>query len=69
MKTQSVLLLCLALFSLGAAPQFAPKPVSPRSVQLEKRTIALVQNGKVRFQLYVPLKASSTIRRDGAEFA
>ena len=51
MKTQSVLLLCLALFSLGAAQQFAPKPVSPRSVKLEKRTVPLVKNGKVQFSL------------------
>ena len=69
MKTQSVLLLCLALFSLGAAQQFAPKPVSPRSVKLEKRTVPLVKNGKVQFSLYVPPKSPYAIRNGAAEFA
>ena len=69
MKNKTLLLLCLAASLLGAAPRFSPKPVSPRSIKLEERTVTLVKEGKVRFQLYVPRQAASAIRRDAAEFA
>ena len=69
MKIKILFLLCLAASTLAAAPKFAPKPVSPRSIKLEKRTIPLVKEGKVQFQLYVPRNASAEIRRGAAEFA
>ena len=69
MKKTIFLLSCLAASLLAASPQFAPKPVSPRSVTFEKRTIPLVKEGKVQFVLYVPRKAAAEIRRDAAEFA
>ena len=69
MKKTIFLLSCLGASLLAASPQFAPKPVSPRTVTLEKRTIPLVKEGKAQFALYVPRKAPAAIRRDAAEFA
>ena len=69
MKTKFTILLCLAAFALAAAPGFAPKPVSPRSVKLEKRSVVLVKEGKVLFQLYVPRKAPASVRTGSTEFA
>ena len=63
------LLAALPLLPLGAAPQFAPKPVSPRSCKLEKRTIPLMAKGKVKFALYVPKNASASVKTAAKEFA
>ena len=70
MKSKLLFLLLAALgSSLAAAPQFAPKAISPRSVKFEKRSIPLIQNGKVQFQLYVPKKAPAAVRKAALEFA
>ena len=70
MKSKLLFLLLAALgSSLAAAPQFAPKAISPRSVKFEKRSIPLIQNGKVNFQLYVPKKAPAAVQKAALEFA
>ena len=70
MKSTLTLLLSAALCSsLAAAPQFAPKAVSPRSVKFEKRSLSLIKGGKAQFQLYVPRTAPAEVRKAAAEFA
>ena len=69
MKRMFLFLCASLLLTVNAAPLFAPKPVSPRSLKIEKRTIPLVREGKVLFQLYVPPRTSPELRRGAAEFA
>lgn len=69
MKTIFLFLCSSLLPAVNAAPLFAPKPLSPRSLKIEKRSIPLVKEGKVLFQLYVPGSASPVLRSGASEFA
>ena len=63
------LLTACFVLSLGAAPQFAPKPESPRSFKFEKRSIPMMEKGKVRFALYVPKTAPKSVQLAAREMA
>ena len=69
MKKISVLLLTALLLPLAAHPELLMNPVSPRSVKLEKRLIPMMNNGKVLFQLYVPIRSLKHIRQGAERFA
>jgi len=62
---------CASVSSLTAAsaPDFAPEPVSPRSCRLEERTLPLMEDGQVKFVLYVPGNAKSSLKKAAAEFS
>ena len=64
-----LLLAALPLFSLSAAPQFAPKPESPRFCKLGKRSLTLIEKGKVKFQVYVAPNAYGSVKNAGKELA
>ena len=59
----------LPLLALEAAPQFAPRPISPRSYKEAQGKVTLIENGKVRFLLYVPRNTNKTIRAAAAELS
>ena len=63
------MLAALPVLSLSAAPQFAPKPISPRSFKQEQGKLALMEKGKVNFVLYTPRNANKAIRKAAAELA
>lgn len=63
------MLAALPVLSLSAAPQFAPKPISPRSFKQEQGKLALMEKGKVRFVLYTPRSANKAVKKAAAEFA
>ena len=59
----------LPFLALEAAPQFAPRPISPRSYKEAQGKVTLIENGKVRFLLYVPRNTNKTIRAAAAELS
>ena len=69
MKKISLFLSAALPLLLCGAPQFAPKPVSPRSYKVEQGTLPMMEKGKVKFMLYTPARANASVREAAKEFA
>ena len=59
----------VSCLTAASAADFTSEPESPRSCRLEERKLPLMENGQVRFVLYVPGNANIYVKKAAAEFS